>query len=346
MRRIPLRKRLHLRTGLSLALLGALTLAACTSTGAEPNGSDGISGDIFVSGSSTVEPITTLVAEKFAEHNPRFGYDINGPGTGDGFALFCNGETDISDASRPIKDEEAADCEANGIEYVEVLVAYDGLAVLTSAQNDSFECLSFLDLYALLGPESQGFNRWSDANELAAELESQLGSEFGESHAPYPDAELTIAAPGEESGTYDTFIEIAIAKIADERGESHQARADYVASANDNVIIEGIAGTPSSLGWVGLAFARENTDVVRTIEIDEGNGCVGPSDDTVVDRTYPIARPLFIYVNRAAAEDNEALAAFVDFYLSDEGLASVAEVGYVELSSDEVASARSAWEGR
>lgn len=328
------------------ALSGVLVLSACQAADGSDGGNGGVSGSIYASGSSTVEPITLLVAEKFAEDNPDFDYRVDGPGTGDGFALFCNGETDIQDASRSIRDSEAETCADNGIEYLELLVAYDGLAVLTSSQNSDVDCLSFLDLYALLGPESQGYSSWADANDLADELAADFGDEFGASHAPYRDAELTVTAPGEESGTYDTFIEIAIGDIAEERGQDEEARPDYVASANDNVIIEGISGTPTSLGWVGLAFARENEGVVRALEIDGGDGCVGPSDETVVDGSYPIARPLFIYVNLAAAAENPALVAFVDYYLGDDGVASVAEVGYVELSDHEVGASRSEWEGR
>lgn len=344
------------RSMLGISMVLVLVLAACQSdtgssddpdesTAAESmddgNGGGGdVTGSIFVSGSSTVEPITTLVAEMFAEENEGFDYTVEGPGTGDGFALFCNGETDISDASRAIKEEEAAACEEAGIEYTEIRVAYDGLAVITSAENDAVSCLSFADLYALLGPESQDFNNWSDANDLAAELPEG----YGALNTPYPDADLTVTAPGEESGTFDSFVEIALEDIADERGQDATTRPDYVASANDNVIIEGITGTATSLGWVGLAFASENADTVKIIEVDGGDGCVSPSDETVVDGSYPIARPLFIYVNNARADDNAALVSFVDFYVQNLGAAG--EVGYVNLSEDEMAEAASGWDGR
>jgi phosphate transport system substrate-binding protein len=195
------------------------------------------------------------VAEQFAEENSGFDYTVEGPGTGDGFALFCNGETDISDASRAISEEEMAACEEAGIEYTEILVAYDGLAVITSAENDAVSCLSFADLYALLGPESQNFDTWAAANDLAGELPEG----FGELHAPYPDADLVVTAPGEESGTFDSFVEIVLEDIADEREQDATTRPDYVASPNDNVIIEGIAGTVTSLGWVGLAPSPPRT---------------------------------------------------------------------------------------
>jgi phosphate transport system substrate-binding protein len=342
-------KRAWLRPALPLTATLALILAACgggtePSNGNNGNGGNG-GGEIFVSGSSTVEPITNRVAEVYAEENADFQYTVEGPGTGDGFALFCNGETDISDASRAIKDEEAAACADSGVEHVELLVAYDGLSVVTSTDNTDVDCLSFLDLYALLGPESEGFDSWSDANDLAAELEGELGDEFGASHAPYPDAPLDPTAPGEESGTFDSFVEIVIAGIAEARGADDTTRPDYTASANDNVIIEGITGSPSSLGWVGLAFATE-AEGVKLLQIDGGDGCVAPSDETVADESYPIARPLFIYPNLARVDENAALASFVDFYVSAEGLTLAGEVGYVALTEEQGQATRDAWEGR
>lgn len=316
-----------------------------TSASGQPSG-EGVTGEIYVSGSSTVEPISNSVAEKFQDANPDFDYVVEGPGTGDGFAKFCQGQTDISDASRAIKDEEVQACADNGVEYVELKIAFDGLSVITSSENADVECLNFLDLYALLGPESENFETWSDANSLAAELAADLGSDYGASHAPYPDAPLAVTAPGEESGTFDSFVEIALGQIAKARGQDVTTRPDYTASANDNVIIEGIGGTASSLGWVGLAFADSAGDQIKEIAIDGGDGCVGPSAETVSDGSYPIARPLFIYVNLARAAANAAVVAYVDFYLGDEGIASVAEVGYVDLPADQLAATRSTWDAR
>jgi len=325
-----------------------LLLAACSGTpsssGAGASDGGAGTGEIFVSGSSTVEPITNAVAEAYAAESAGFQYTVEGPGTGDGFALFCAAETDISDASRAISEEEVALCGENGVEYVELLVAYDGLSVITSSDNADISCLSFLDLYALLGPESEGFASWSDANDLAAELETELGDEFGASNAPYPDTSLDVTAPGEESGTYDSFVEIVFDDIAEVREVDSAARIDYTASANDNVIIEGITGSASSLGWVGLAFASE-AGGVKLIEVDGGAGCVGPSDATVADESYPISRPLFIYPSLAAVEENPAVAPFVDYYVSD-GLALAGEVGYVALTEEQGQATRDAWEAR
>ena len=212
--------------------------------------------------------------------------------------------------------------------------------MITSADNDAVSCLSFADLYALLGPESQGFDTWAAANDLAAERPEG----FGELHAPYPDADLVVTAPGEESGTFDSFVEIVLEDIADERSQDATTRPDYVASPNDNVIIEGITGTVTSLGWVGLAFATENTETVKIIEVDGGDGCVAPSAETVVDGSYPIARPLYIYVNNGRADENPALVSFVDYYVAN--LDTAGEVGYVNLSEEEMAASQAAWEGR
>lgn len=339
---------IRLSRTLPAALVGILLLAACQggtasqSTTAGGASGESLSGELVISGSSTVEPITSIVAEDFAATHPDVSYSVDGPGTGDGFALFCNGETDISDASRAIKDEEVTACADNGINYVELQVAIDGISVITSPQNTDITCLSFGDLYALLGPESQGFASWSDADALAGEL----GADFGEIHAPYPDAPLDVTAPGEESGTFDSFIELALAGPIEARGSDSTTRPDYQASADDNVIIENIGGSASSLGWVGFAFADESSDRVTSIEVDGGDGCVAPTPDTIASGEYPISRPLFIYVNTDRAAESPALAAFVDYYLSDAGIAAVEEADYVALDPDALAATRSAWEDR
>jgi len=325
---------------MAIVALGALW--ALSSDGEPPSG--GLDGSVFASGSSTVEPITLIVAEQLHERDATFGYQVEGPGTGDGFALFCNGETDLNNASRPIQPSEIETCAANGVEFVELRVAYDGLTVITAAENDAVDCLSFLDLYALLGPESQGVRTWTDAAVLADELAADLGTTFGRSGAPYPAGDLVVTAPGEESGTFDTFVEIVIAPIADERGTDRTTRPDYVASPNDNVILEGIAGTVTSLGWVGMAFAEESAGFVRQLEIDGGNGCVAPTDEAVADGSYPISRPLFVYVNLGRAENSAALRGFIDFYLTDAGLGSADEVGYVELTRAQAGATREAWD--
>jgi phosphate transport system substrate-binding protein len=315
----------------------ALAAAACGSAEPSPGGGANLSGELFISGSSTVEPITGRVAEKFSAENPGVAINVEGPGTSDGFELFCDGQTDVQDASRAISEDEVAACQASGVEYVELNVAIDGLSVITSIENAEVSCVSFADLYALLGPESEGFENWSDAD--------SLGQELGAPGVPYPTAPLVVTAPGEESGTYDSFVELVLGDIAEERGQEEQTRPDYQSSGNDNVIVDNIAGTPTSLGWVGYAFWEQNQDVIKALDVDGGSGCVIPNPDTISSGEYPIARPLFIYVNKAKAVASPALAAFVDFYMTDAGIVeSVAEVGYVNLASTEIESTRSTWE--
>jgi phosphate transport system substrate-binding protein len=332
---------------LSIILAFSVLAAACgdddddgggsdTESGAEDGGGGSASGEINISGSSTVLPITQAVGEAFQEENSDATVNVDGPGTGDGFTLFCNGETDISDASRQIEEEEASACEENGVEYVELQVAFDGLTVMTNPNNGDVECLNFQDLYALIGPESEGFSSWSDAQDLATELGSQT---------QLPDADLTLVGPGPESGTYDSFIEIALADIAEERGQPDDAsRPDYEQSADDNQIISGIEGSDTSLGWVGFAYAEEAGEGVKELQVSaEPNGeCVAPSAETIADGSYPLSRSLYIYVSQTAMADNAAVVPFVDFYL--EGLTEYVEgAGYVALPEDQAAETQSAW---
>lgn len=331
-----------------LALM--LVAAACGSDddgGTTDGGSDGggsdvaLTGSITISGSSTVEPISSLVAELFNEVNPEVAISVDGPGTGDGFELFCQGDTDISDASRPIEDEEKAACTDAGINFVELEVAFDGITVMTNPANTGVECLNLGDLYALFGPESTGIDNWSGADALAAEVGGTGG---------FPDAPLEITAPGEESGTYDAFIDLAgIEDTALAQGvpeDKAAALRDYPSSANDNVIIQAMEGSPSALGFVGFAFAQSAGDQVKEIQIDGGGGCVAPDAETIADASYPLSRSLYIYVNTDKLADNLATQAYVDYYLSDDGLTTaVSEAGYVNLPSDRVDATRSAWGG-
>jgi phosphate transport system substrate-binding protein len=347
----------RLRLG-ALTMLAAIALGACSGSGATTapasesapaaasgapstaaeSQPSGVSGSIIVSGSSTVEPISTAIAEALRASNPDFNYTVTGPGTGDGFKTFCTGETDISDASRKIKDEEAAACAAAGIEYVELAVAFDGITVMTSPENASVECLSFADLYALIGPESTGFKKWTDASALAKELGSNTA---------FPEGDLALTGPGEESGTYDSFIEIVLKGIATERKlDATITRPDYIASANDNTIIENVAGSPTSLGWVGFAFAEENSDKVKELGVskDPNGTCVTPSHETIADGTYPVSRTLYIYVNKAKAAENPAVKAYVDYYLADGTITTALQtVPYVELPADKLAESRATW---
>jgi len=302
--------------------------------------SSGAGGSVFVTGSSTVEPISIKVGELAGTaEGGEIAVTVEGPGTGDGFKKFCAGEGDITGASRAIKDEEAQTCADNGIEFVELAVAIDGLTVATSPNNSAVECLDTAALYALTGPESEGFGSWADANELAAEL----GSAF----ATLPDAPLSIYGPGEESGTYDSYVEFAIKKIAEERGTDDFTRADYTASPNDNVIVDGIESTDTSLGWVGYAYFKAEAERMKGIAIaDKEGNCVAPSDETIADGSYPFSRTLYIYVNKAKAASNPAVVAYVDLYLSDAGVEQVSAAGYVALGADKIQASRDAWSSR
>lgn len=325
------------------ALALSLVAAACGGDGAGSDGGtidEGLTGSITISGSSTVEPISSVVAEIFNETSPDVAISVDGPGTGDGFELFCNGETDISDASRPIEEDEVKLCEKNGVEYTELEVALDGLTVMTSPDNADVTCLNDGDLYALFGPESEGIDTWAGADSLAAEVGGNGG---------FPDASLEITAPGQESGTYDAFIELSgIPDIAEAQGLSEDdwdsLRNDYQASPNDNVIITAMEGSSSALGFVGFAFAEEAGDAIKELQIDGGDGCVAPSAETVSDGTYPLSRSLYIYVSADAAARAE-VAAYVDYYVSDEAMTSlVEEVGYIPLPADRIEATRTAWE--
>lgn len=327
-----------------VALLVAVVMAAAACGGSNnssdsPNGrSPGSSSGVNVSGSSTVEPIAIRVAEDFKTINGDVKTQVSGPGTGDGFKRFCEGETDISDASRPIKVSEAENCTENGVSYVELKVAVDGIAVMTNPNNTDVECLSFADLYALVGPESVGFETWAAGNEIAAAAGGNAGM---------PDAPLVISAPGTESGTYDSFVEIVLKDLADKRGEEADARIDYSSAADDNVIIETVATNDTSFGWVGYAFAVENADRVKLIAVEDADrNCITPTQETIASNHYPIARDLFIYVNTGNAATNPDLVAFVDHFMGFGLDTAVAHAGYVPLTDDAKTATRAAWTGR
>jgi phosphate transport system substrate-binding protein len=206
--------------------------------------------------------------------------------------------------------------------------------VITSSSNSAVKGLNFGDLYALLGPESDGFKTWNAADSLAKEVGGNGG---------FPAAPLTVTAPGEESGTYDSFVELALTSIAEERKKDPATRKDYQSSSNDNTIVEGVAGNQTSLGWVGFSFADQNKDKLKLIPIaEEGTSFVEPTQQTIADGSYPLARDLYIYVNKAKAE-TPAVKAFVDYYLSDEGIAAVTEVDYIAVPAETLQKSRDAW---
>ena len=314
----------------------------------------GRSSKVVVSGSSTVEPITSLVAELFAGQHPNVSVRVDGPGTGDGFQLFCGGETDISDASRPIEEEEIAACEANGVSYIELPVAIDGLTLVANKDLD-ISCLDFEQIYALFGPESKSDLR------AAQRLAEELGSE----NEPLPDGDVARFTPGPESGTYDSFVELAYEEIMTTRLESGNIPSDRVGTnddgepevteplladgqfPNDNDIVQRVAGSDNGIGFFGFAFFEENKGDVRAIAVrnPDTGACVKPSRRAIQDGSYPIARTLYIYVSVGKAADNKSLRSFVDFYMTKGNLdLTVIEAGYVPLAKPDRTAAIDLWE--
>lgn len=267
---------------------------------------------IKVDGSSTVFPITEAVAEEFqAEKGGKVMVTVGISGTGGGFKKFCRGETDISDASRPIKPSEVELCRKNGIEYIELPVAYDGLAVMVNPKNNWVDYLTVKELKRIWEPAAQGrITRW---NQIRPE---------------WPDKELHLYGPGVDSGTYDYFTEAIV-------GEEGASRGDYTASEDDNVLVQGIATDPLALGFFGLAYYEQNQDKLKLVPIDDendanGKGPILPTPETVNNGTYqPLSRPIFIYVNRESAKRPE-IRDFVRFYLKN-AKTLVREVGYIPL---------------
>ena len=321
---------------------------AATTVAAEEEATavDELASEIAISGSSTVFPIMQLQAERFEEIAPGVAISVDNPGSGDGAQLFCRGEVQITNASRLLKPEEVALCEESGIEFIEIRRAVDGITLVTSPANTEIDCVSFNDLYALISSEAQGFESWADANELTAEWG---GTQFPEG------LELDVFGPGEESGTFDSFGEIVIEAVAggdtglDTSGRDfvETIRADYSSSPNDNTIIEGISSSSHSIGWVGFAFAVEAAEAgdakLLQVAVEDDGTCVTPTEETIGDLVFPVARFLYTYVNAAEAAEDEAVEAFVDYMLSDEGLAAVSEVGYVALNGTDSARAKTVW---
>jgi len=320
---------------LALTLVAASCGGNSSDSGSSASAGGDLTGSLNISGSSTVEPITSLVAENFQAANPGVQAAVDGPGTTDGFALFCKGQTDINDASRQISTDEIAACKAGGVDYIELAIARDAITVVGHPDNP-VDCLALGDLYALFGPESKGIDNWSAANTLA----KQVGGNGG-----LPDLPLTIVAPGEESGTYGSFVDLATKSIADAQGQDpdNVLRPDYQISADDNVIIQNAEGTPGGLGFVGFSYAQAAGGNVKEFSVDNGGGCVAPSAATVNDGTYPLGRTLYVYVNKAKLAASPSLKAFVDFYLSDAGITAVTDVKAIPLPASDLERSRSTW---
>jgi phosphate transport system substrate-binding protein len=287
-------KRKRIAPVLAVALT-VVSLAACggddDSSGGGGDGGSELSGRIQADGSSTVAPLATLAAERFGGENSGVRVTVGTAGTGGGFERFCAGETDISDASRPIEDDESAACEQKGIEPVELQVANDALTVVVNAQNDWVTCLTTEQLQKIWEPGSKVKN-WQDVD------------------PDFPDEELKLYGPGTDSGTFDYFTDVI-------NGEEGASRSDYSASEDDNVLVSGVAGTTGGLGYFGFSYYDQNQDKLKAVEIDSGNGCVAPSVETAQDGTYkPLSRPLFMYVKGESLQRPE-VEAFVRYILDN-----------------------------
>ena len=296
-----------------IAAVGCSTPSETPLTDSAPPDLEAIasSESLIVDGSSTVYPITLEMAERFKQQKPDSPeISVEFSGTGGGFEKFCAGETDISNASRPITQTEMEDCRASGVEYIELPVAFDALTVVVNAENGWAESMTLDELRTLWGPEAEGnVTRWSDIR------------------PDWPDEEITLFGPGEDSGTFDYFTEVVV-------GEDGASRTDYTASEDDIELVQGVQENPNALGYFGFAYFRDAQDSLNAIAVDSGNGPVVPSGETIRSSEYqPLARPLFIYVNTNALEDNPALTAFVEFYMGN-ARTIVSDIGYEPLPNE------------
>ncbi|MEW2630291.1 PstS family phosphate ABC transporter substrate-binding protein [Streptomyces sp. NPDC048389] len=295
-----------------LALTAAVMLAASACGGADAGsggeGGDKLSGTVKVDGSSTVAPLSTVAAQLFQGVNPGVKVTVGTSGTGGGFEKFCAGETDISNASRPIKDEEKAACEKAGTKFEEFTVANDGLSVVVSKDNDFVECLTVEQLKKIWEPGSK-VNNWNQVD------------------PKFPNQKMELFGAGTDSGTFDYFTDAI-------NGEEGASRTDYNPSEDDNVTVRGVSGSKGGIGYFGLSYFEENQDKLKAVKIDGGEGCVAPSTKTVQDGTYtPLGRPLFIYP-KASSLDKPEVEAFVEYYV--ENSAEIAEKAqFVPLNAEQ-----------
>ena len=314
------------RTLVGLLAVVALLSAGCASrsdgNAAEPGGSEAaggeggggaVSGTIEVDGSSTVEPLTGAIYEEYSTENPDVAVNIGVSGTGGGFERFCAGETDISNASRAIEEEEIQLCEKEGIQYVELQVGTDALTMVTNPETDFVSCLTTEEVTKIFGPDAPATS-WKEVN------------------PDFPDEPLEVFAPGADSGTYDFMVEDVLGL--------EEPRQDYNSSEDDNIIAQGIIGTPGSWGFFGFAYFQENSDQVKAIEYDAGEGCVAPSLETAQDDSYKMTRPLFIYIKTEALQRPE-VESFATYYL-DNVESLIEDVGYIPVPSEELDQAKSA----
>ncbi|WP_081212142.1 PstS family phosphate ABC transporter substrate-binding protein [Salegentibacter sediminis] len=269
------------------------------------------SAGISIDGSSTVYPITEAIAEEYRNEDPKVNVTIGVSGTGGGFQKFGRGDVDIANASRSIKTDEKAIAEENNIDFIELEVAYDGLAVIAHPENDWLDCITVEELKTIWEPAAQGkIKRW---NQIRPE---------------WPDEEIHLYGPGVASGTFDYFTEAI-------NGKSGSSRGDYTASEDDNVLVQGVSGDKYGLGFFGLAYYGENSDKLKLVGVDGGEGCIKPTSETVSNGTYaPLSRPLFVYVNSSSVQNNPKVIDFMEFYLN-EVPSLLKDVGYVPLTEEE-----------
>lgn len=290
------------RWRMGLVAVGMVLLAGCGLGGVDEN-------TILVDGSSTVGPISQAVAEEFQAKFRETRIPVGVSGSGGGFNKFCAGETDVTNASRPIKRIEIEVCGENGVEFIEFPVAFDGLAVVTNPANDFVDCLTVAELRTMWEPEAE-----------------EVVKSWAQVRAGLPDEKLLLYGPGSDSGTYDYFTDAVV-------GQEGASRGDFTPSEDDNVLVQGIAGDRSALGFFGLAYYTANSDKLKLLAVDGGDGCVEPSAETVNSGEYqPLSRPLFMYVSAESAE-RPAVRAFIDFYLEN-AAALVNDVGYVALPEE------------
>ena len=285
-------------------------LMSCGGNSDKSKSSEKLSGDIKIDGSSTVYPITEAVAEEFRNVHPDVRVTVGVSGTGGGFKKFYRGETDISNASRPIKEKEAKLCDENNIDYLGLSVAYDGLAVIINPENDWVDYFTVEELNKIWHPDAQdNIKYWSQVRE------------------GWPNKELHLFGPGTASGTYDYFAEAICGKKVGTRG-------DYTASEDDHVLVQGISTDKFGLGFFGLAYYEENKDKLKLVGVDNGSGIVQPTLETVSNGTYaPLSRPIFIYVKNSI-KDRKEVQEFTKFYLEN-AANLVQDVGYIPLPSSE-----------
>jgi phosphate transport system substrate-binding protein len=300
-------KTLMLKKGLILGAAFTLAFGALVGCGGQKqndSGGKGLSGAIKIDGSSTVYPISQAVAEEFMKANPDVNVTVGESGTGGGFKKWASGEIDISDASRPIKEEEKEAAKPNGIEPVEIPVAYDGIAVVVNKENNFVDKLTVDELKKIWEPDSK-VKTWKDVRDS------------------FPAEPIKLYGPGTASGTFDYFT----GEIVGEEGKS---RTDYTASEDDNVLVKGVQGDKGGLGYFGYAYYLENKDKLKIVPIDAGKGAIAPTDQTINDGTYsPLSRPVFIYPSNKSLQKPE-VKEFVKFYL-ETAKELVKEVGYVPL---------------